>query len=51
MITAHIQTYYGITDGWQTVTTRRTKQEAEALLLKLSLIRPHFIHRIARAYS
>jgi hypothetical protein len=50
-ITAHIQTYHGITDGWQTITTRRTKQEAERFLRYLSLVRPHYIHKITRSYS
>ena len=50
-ITALIQTYHGTTDGWQVVTAKRTKQEAEHFLRVLSLVRPHYIHKITRTYS
>lgn len=50
MFIATISTYHGTTDGWQPVAMRRTKQEAERFLRVLSLVRPHYIHKITRAY-
>ena len=50
MIIATISTYHGTTDGWQPVTHKRTKQEAERFLSILSRVRPHYIHKITRAY-
>jgi hypothetical protein len=42
-----IETYRGISAGWQKVALKASKQEAEALLSLLEKVRPDFYSRIS----
>ena len=43
---ATISTYRGTVDGWQVVTTRNTKAEADSFLTLLNRVRPDYLNRI-----
>ena len=50
-ITAIISTYRGIEHGWEQVTTKSTKKEADRFLSLLNKVRPDYNNKMIIKYN
>jgi hypothetical protein len=50
-ITAIIKTYRGIDQGWQQVTTKTTKKEADRFLSLLNKVRPDYNNKMIISHN